>query len=110
MKIILKKSKTSEPFTFAFVDSEAKLVVRSENYRARKSALNGIESVKKNSLKDARYEMKETKNGRFFFNIKASNGQVVGTSAHYVSILERSNAIANFKAKAPNAPVEEQQG
>jgi len=110
MKIVLKKSQTSEPYTFAFVDSEDQSIVRSENYRARKGALNGIESVRKNCLNDARYEMKETKNGKFFFNVKASNGQVVGTSAFYVSMLDRSNAVAKFKSQAPNAPVVEQQG
>ena len=109
MKVVLKKSQKSEPYTFAFIDSEGKSIVRSENYQAKKGALNGIASVKKNCVSDARYEMKEANNGKFFFNIKASNGQVVGTSAFYASMEERSSAVARFKAEAPNSPTEELQ-
>ena len=109
MKVVLKKSQTSEPYTFAFVDNKGKSILRSENYQAKKGALNGIASVKKNCVNDARYEMKETKNGKFFFNVKASNGQIVGTSAFYASMQERSDAVSKLMAEAPNAAVEEPQ-
>ena len=52
MKAILKKSQASEPFTFSFVDDAGKMIVKSENYAAKKSAQNGMESVKKNSQTD----------------------------------------------------------
>ncbi len=44
MKVILSESQAKEPFSFAFVDDEGKTIVRSENYTAKKNALNGIES------------------------------------------------------------------
>jgi uncharacterized protein YegP (UPF0339 family) len=109
MKVILKKGLTKEPYTFAFIDSEGKSVVRSENYQAKKGALNGIASIKKNCVNDRRYETKETKNGKFYFNVKASNGQVVGTSAFFSTMEERSSAVARFKADAADAAVEEVQ-
>ncbi|WP_343222995.1 YegP family protein [Lysobacter sp. ESA13C] len=39
-----------------------------------------IESLKKNSALDERYECKDSSNGKPMFNLKASNGQVIGTS------------------------------
>jgi uncharacterized protein len=82
--------------------------VKSENYKAKKSALSGIESVKKNCLIDGRYELKESKNGKFFFNVKASNGQIVGTSMMFASETDRSKAIAELKSDGPGSAVEEQ--
>lgn len=106
MKVVLKESQAQEPFSFSFINGEGKSVVKSENYKAKKSALNGIESVKKNCQDDKRYEMKESKNGKFFFNVKASNGQVVGTSMLFASEADRSAAITELKSDAPAAAVE----
>lgn len=106
MKAILKKSNAAEPFTFVFEEG-GKNVLRSENYKEKRSALNGIESVKKNCGNDARYELKESSNGKFFFNLKAGNGQIVGTSTMYATDADRSAAIAALKA-ADNAVVDDQ--
>ena len=103
MKAILKKSQAAEPFSFAFLDSSGKTLLKSENYKAKESALNGIESVKKNCQNDARYEHKEAKNGKFFFNLKAANGQIVGTSMMFSTQSERDNVIAQLKSDGPEA-------
>ncbi|MCB1830506.1 MAG: YegP family protein [Chromatiaceae bacterium] len=108
MDIVLKMSQAEEPFSFSFINAEGQAVVKSENYKAKKSALSGIESVKKNCLEDARYEMKESKNGKFFFNVKASNGQVVGTSMLFATEADRSKAVAELKSGGPGAAVTEQ--
>ena len=102
MEVILRKSEAAEPFTFRFIDGE-KVIVKSENYKAKKSAENGIESVRKNSQLEGRYELKESKNDKFFFNVKASNGQVVGTSTLFTTEDERDEAIALLKSEAPDA-------
>ena len=107
MKAMLKKSQAQEPFSFTFKSDEGKALVKSENYTAKKSALNGIESVKKNCQNESRYDLKESKNGRFFFNLKASNGQIVGTSALFSSADEREHAIDQLKREAPRAELEE---
>jgi len=103
MKAVLKESQAQEPFSFSFDDGTGKTVVKSENYAAKKSALNGIESVKKNCINDGRYELKESKNGKYYFNVKASNGQIVGTSTLYASEVDRENAIALLKNEGPKA-------
>ncbi len=108
MKIFLRKSQANEPFTFIFADNKGNTIVKSENYKIKKSAQNGIESVKKNSQVDNNYEFKESKNGKFYFNIKAPNGQVVGTSAMFNSTKDRDEAIKQLKEEAPEAEVTEE--
>lgn len=110
MKAILKKSSAAEPFSFSFVNSDGKMVLRSENYKAKDSANKGINSVKKNCTEDKRYILKESANGMYFFNVKSANGQVVATSAMFPSVEDRSQAINQVKALIPTCEVEEQLG
>ncbi|MDD9724619.1 YegP family protein [Roseovarius sp. SK2] len=42
------------------------------------------------------------------FNLKASNGQVVGTSESYSSASGRENGITSVKSNAPGARVDDQ--
>lgn len=107
MTINLRKSEAKEPFSFIFVNAEGKTVVKSENYAQKASAKNGIESVKKNCQDDARYELKKSSNGKSFFNIKSTNGQIVGTSALFANDEERAAAIAELKANSADAEVSE---
>ena len=107
MKVILRKGSGDSPFSFSFKDGD-KTIVRSETYKTKQSAINGIESVKKNCVLDNRYELKVAKNGKFFFNIKAANGQIVGTSTFFNSEEDRQKAIDLLKAEGPNAEVIEE--
>jgi len=107
MKIVIKKSDANEPFSFAFLDAADKTLVRSENYAAKKSCLNGVESVKKNSQIDARYVLCESQNGKFYFNLKASNGQIVATSSMFASEADRQVAISILKENADTMSVED---
>lgn len=107
MTIKLRKSEAKSPFSFVFVNDEGKTIIKSENYAQKASAKNGIESVIKNCQVDARYEFKESSNGKFFFNIKATNGQIVGTSGFFDSTNDRDKAIADLKAKSAKAKREE---
>jgi hypothetical protein len=70
--------------------------------------LNGVESVKKNSQDDARYEKKESSNGKYFFSLKSTNGQIVGSSEMYESAAARDNGIESVKKNAPDAETDDQ--
>ncbi len=108
MNVKLRKSTAESPFSFVFVDDNGDIVIKSESYKQKTSAKNGIESVKKNSQVDKNYIEKKSKNGKFFFNIKALNGQIVGTSSFYASEAEMKSAMANFKKNAKKAKVVEE--
>ncbi len=65
---------------------------------------NGIESVRKNAPDDTKFERKDSTNGKFYFNLKAGNGQIIGSSQMY----EAENGIESVKKNAPDASVEEE--
>ena len=75
---------------------------------AKAACLNGVESVKKNAPIEARFEVKVAKNGKPFFNLKASNGQVIGASQMYASERTMKAGIASVMKNAPEAEVIEE--
>ncbi|MEQ8658518.1 MAG: YegP family protein [Hyphomicrobiales bacterium] len=66
--------------------------------------------MRKNSASEARFEKKKSKNGKSMFNLKASNGQVIGTSEMYESEASCDNGIASVMKNAPDAKVDDQTG
>ena len=83
-------------------------ILNSELYKAKASAVNGIESIQKNSGDDARYERLTAKNGKPYFNLKAGNGQIIGASEMYESTSARENGIESVKKNAPDATIDDQ--
>ncbi len=55
------------------------------------------------SLKPA----KETRNDGHMFNLKATNGEVIGTSETYTSTGGRDNGIESVKNNAPDATLKD---
>ena len=105
----LYKDKSDE-FRFRLKAGNGENILASEGYKQRASAENGIESVRTNAPDDERYERKETKNGSHMFNLKATNGQVIGTSEVYTSTGGRDNGIESVKKNAPEAVVKDLTG
>ena len=90
-------------YRFRLKAGNGEIILASEGYKQKASAENGIASVQKNASEDARYERKETASGKPMFNLKASNGQVIGTSEQYSSSSARDNGIESVKNNAPSA-------
>jgi uncharacterized protein len=103
-KFEIKKAKDGE-FYFHLKAPNGRVILASEMYERKASAVDGIQSVKKNATDDNRYERKEAKNGQFMFNLKAANHEVIGTSETYTSSEARDNGIASVKTNAPQAEV-----
>lgn len=95
-------------FQFNLKASNGQVIISSEGYSAKPSCLNGIESVRKNSQDDARFDRKTSSNGKPYFNLTATNGQVIGTSEMYADESGRENGIASVKSNAPGAAVDDQ--
>jgi len=106
-KFVLKTAKNGETY-FGLQAGNGETILRSEMYKAKDSALNGIESVKSNASNDARYERKAAAGGQFMFNLKAANGQVIGTSETYKTEAGRDNGIESVKTNAPGASTDDQ--
>ncbi len=103
-KFVIKLRKNGE-FQFDLKATNGQVILSSEGYTTKAACLNGIASVKKNAPEDGRYERKEAKNGAPYFNLKAGNGQVIGTSEMYSSEAARDNGIESVKKNAPEAEI-----
>ena len=55
----------------------------------------------------AKFEITTRKNGEFHFNLKASNGQIIGTSQMYASESGCKNGIASVMKNAPEAEIKD---
>ena len=82
-------------------------MLASEGSRRRVSARKGVASVQRNALVDDRFERKLSASGKPMFNLRASNGQVIGTSELYSSAEAREGGIDAVKRHAPLATVAE---
>lgn len=70
---------------FVLKASNGEVILRSERYRSLSSAKKGIASIQKNSGMANRFDRKESVDGRAYFNLRAGNNQVIGTSQMYSS-------------------------
>ncbi|HEY1010978.1 MAG: YegP family protein [Daejeonella sp.] len=100
--------RTNGEFQFNLKAGNGQTILASEGYSSKTSCENGIESVRTNSQNDARFDRKTSTNGKHFFNLKASNGQIIGSSEMYESASSRENGIESVKTNAPDAKVNDQ--
>jgi uncharacterized protein YegP (UPF0339 family) len=106
-KFVIKKSSDGQ-FRFNLKAGNGQIILTSELYKAKASALNGIESVKKNATHDERFERKNDKAGHPRFNLKAANGEIIGASESYNSEEARDHGIESVKENAPTATVDDE--
>jgi uncharacterized protein YegP (UPF0339 family) len=94
-------------FRFTLKSGSGDTLLTSELYKAKSSAENGIASVQTNSSQEARYERKTAANGKAFFNLKAANHQVIGTSPMHATDAARDAAIASAMADGASTTVKD---
>lgn len=107
MGSFLITKRTNGEFQFVLKAGNGQVILASEGYTTRAACENGIESVRKNSQEDARFDRLESKNGKPYFNLKATNGQIIGNSEMYESVAARENGVESVKKNAPDADVKE---
>ncbi len=92
-------------YYFNLKAANGEIILSSEGYTSKQGCLNGIESVKYNSREDGNYITKTSSNGKYYFNLKARNGEIVGTSEMYNTKQSLLNGIESVKTNASNAPI-----
>ncbi|GAA3783309.1 YegP family protein [Flavobacterium ginsengiterrae] len=106
-KFVITK-RTNGEFQFNLKAGNGQTILTSEGYTTKAACSGGIESVKKNASDDGRYDRLESKSGKPYFNLKASNGQIIGASEMYESVSARENGIESVKKNAADAAVDDQ--
>ena len=101
-------TRTNGEFQFNLKASNGQTILSSEGYTTKANCENGIESVKTNSQDDSKFDRKTSTNDKPYFSLKASNGQIIGTSEMYESEAARDNGIESVKSNAPDAATDDQ--
>jgi uncharacterized protein len=102
----LRKS-TDGQFFFNLKSDNGQVILTSERYKQRDSAVNGIESVKKNAPNETRFERKTSAANKPMFVLKAANHEVIGVSEQYATEQGRDFGITAVRQHAPAAPIED---
>lgn len=103
-KFILYRTSNDE-YAFNLKATNGQVLLSSEVYSVKADCLNGIESVRFNGRDERRYEKKITPSRKYYFNLMAGNGQVIGSSELYATVEERDNAIAVVQSIVADATV-----
>lgn len=106
-KFVITKRSNGE-FQFNLKAGNSETILSSEGYSSKAACQNGIDSVRNNARTDERFEPKTNAAGGFYFNLKAANGQIIGTSQQYTSASSRDGGIESVKKSAPDAEVDDQ--
>ncbi|AKJ40738.1 YegP family protein [Pragia fontium] len=95
----------NDEFYFRLKASNGQIILASEGYTTKANCQNGIKSVKAHAGDVKHFEKKVTSNSKFCFNLKSSNGQVIGTSQTYTTEQSRDAGITSVSHNAPDAAV-----
>jgi uncharacterized protein YegP (UPF0339 family) len=101
------QSDTTHKFHFRLKAKNGEIILTGQGYSAKADCLNGIESVRKNSESTEAFQDQVAKDGRHYFTLKATNGQVIGQSQMYKSDSGLKNGIASVQENAPSAELKD---
>ena len=103
-KFVVSKGKDGQDY-FVLKAGNGETILQSEGYKSRRSCANGIESVRKNSQDENRFECRTARNGKTYFVLKAMNGQEIGRSQMYKSNSGCKNGMKSVARNAKDAAV-----
>ena len=105
-KFIIAKSKNGK-FQFNLKAGNGLIILTSDGFSTKNACMNGIESVRRNSMDESKFEQQTSPTGQFYFNLRATDGQVIGSSLMYESERSVKNGIISVEMNAPDADVED---
>ena len=120
-KYVIKETATGVKFDLLATNGQ--VILSSEVYTTRASALKGINSIRNNApvagvenqteegcktLTHPKFEMYQDKAGEFRFRLKARNGEPIGKSEGYKSKASCLNGIESVGKNAPEGEVIEE--
>jgi len=95
-------------FHFNLVAGNGQNVLRSQGYTRLSSAKDGVAAVLANGASTASFDVLQAASGDYYFNLKAANGEIIGTSELYASKSNATRGASTVRAlvrliKAPSS-------
>ena len=107
MSKFIISTRINDEFQFNLKAENGQVILTSQGYTTKASCENGIESVRANSAAIENFECSKSSDNRDYFNLKAANHQVIGTSEMYSSKTAMDTGIASVMKNAPLAIIED---
>ena len=82
------------------------VILTSQVYEQKQSALTGIASVQQNGTDAANFELKVSVAGEPYFVLKAANGEIIGNSQMYSSNAAAQTGVASVQANAASSIID----
>jgi uncharacterized protein YegP (UPF0339 family) len=92
-------------FMFNLKAENNQVILTSQFYEQKQSALDGIASVQANGPDAQNFELKESVANEPYFVLKAQNGLIIGTSQMYSSTAAAEIGIASVQINSPSKEV-----
>ncbi len=96
-EFVLSKNTNGQYYFRLRADNGQSLLV-SEGYISKAGCMNAVNLAKVNAKDESRYDKRTAPNGKYYFNLKATNGQIIGTSEIYETAAARDNAIKTVQS------------
>lgn len=103
-KFVVTTRKDGE-FMFNLKARNGRVILTSHGYKTKLACLNGIDSVQVVSREEKRFIKNVTRDGRLYFDLKATNGLIIGMSEIYESEAGLQNAIWSVMRNAYDADI-----
>ncbi|WP_141047089.1 YegP family protein [Aliarcobacter cryaerophilus] len=95
--VLTKNNSSNQPYHWVLKAPNHEVILSSEMYSSKHTALNGIDSVRIHSPEDINYDRLIAKDNSPYFNLKSKNHQIIGTSEPYSSEQNREVGINAVK-------------
>jgi hypothetical protein len=92
-------------FYFHLKAGNGEVILASQGYTTKVNCKKGIDSVINNSKEQENFDKKKAKDGREYFVLMATNGQVVGNSQMYTTTSARDHGIGSVHTNATQAEI-----
>lgn len=103
-KFVITKRKNDD-YQFNLKAGNGQIILSSQGYSTKAACENGIQSVKANAVSDTNFDRQTSTNEKPYFNLKAGNGQIIGSSEMYESNAACENGIESVMKNAPDADI-----
>lgn len=96
---------SNEKFVFNLKAENNQIILTSQVYARKQSALEGIESVQANGSNAKNFEHRVSTAGEPYFVLKAQNGEIIGNSQMYSSRAAAQVDIASVQINSPSRKI-----
>lgn len=99
------KTTSDGKFIFNLKAPNHQVILTSEVYEQKQSAVSGIDSVRVNGVDTENFEHRVSTAGQPYFVLKARNGEIIGNSQMYSSEAAAKEGVVSVQANSSSTEV-----